>query len=230
MDISLYYQEKGSGTPFILLHGNSEDGNYFKSQIDFFSNNYRMIAVDTRGHGKSPRGDAPFTMNQFVEDLSNLLKKLELSQVILLGFSDGANIAMKFAIKYPERIKALILNGGNLNTKGVKRTTQVFIELGYKITKMFSKKSEDARKNMELLGLMVNEPNIKIEEIQSIKIPTLVIAGKNDIIKESHTREIADNIPNAKLSIIKGNHFIANKESKAFNQEVEKFLVKTLKN
>lgn len=230
MDISLYYQEKGSGTPFILLHGNSEDGNYFKSQIDFFSNNYRMIAVDTRGHGKSPRGNAPFTMNQFVEDLSNLLKKLELSQVILLGFSDGANIAMKFAIKYPERIKALILNGGNLNTKGVKRTTQVFIELGYKITKMFSKKSEDAKRNMELLGLMVNEPNIKIEEIQSIKIPTLVISGENDIIKESHTREIADNIPNAKLSIIKGNHFIANKESKAFNQEVEKFLVKTLKN
>lgn len=230
MDISLYYQEKGSETPFILLHGNSEDGNYFKSQIDFFSNNYRMIAVDTRGHGKSPRGDAPFTMNQFVEDLSNLLKKLELSQVILLGFSDGANIAMKFAIKYPERIKALILNGGNLNTKGVKRTTQVFIELGYKITKMFSKKSEDAKRNMELLGLMVNEPNIKIEEIHSIKLPTLVIAGENDIIKESHTREIADNIPNAKLSIIKGNHFIANKESKAFNQEVEKFLVKTLKN
>lgn len=230
MDISLYYQEKGSGIPFILLHGNSEDGNYFKSQIDFFSNNYRMIAVDTRGHGKSPRGNAPFTMNQFVEDLSNLLRRLELSQVILLGFSDGANIAMKFAIKYPERVKALILNGGNLNTKGVKRTTQVFIELGYKITKMFSNKSEDAKRNMELLGLMVNEPNIKIEEIHSIKLPTLVIAGENDIIKESHTREIADNIPNAKLSIIKGNHFIANKESKAFNQEVEKFLVKTLKN
>ena len=229
MDISLYYQEKGSGIPFVLLHGNSEDGNYFKSQIDFFSNNYRMIAVDTRGHGKSARGNAPFTMNQFVEDLNNLFKKLELTKVILLGFSDGANIAMKFAIKYPEKLETLILNGGNLNTKGVKRTTQIFIELGYKITKMFSEKSEDAKRNMELLGLMVNEPNIKIEEINSIKIPTLIIAGKNDIIKESHTREIADNIPNANLSIIDGNHFIANKESQAFNQEVEKFLIKTLK-
>ncbi len=229
MDISLYYQEKGKGIPFVLLHGNGEEGNYFKSQIDYFSDNYKMIAVDTRGHGKSPRGNAPFTMNQFVEDLSDLLKKRELSEVILLGFSDGANIAMKFAIKYPEKIKALILNGGNLNTKGVKKTTQVFIELGYKITKMFSKKSEDAKRNMELLGLMVNEPNIKIEEIHSIKIPTLVIAGEKDIIKESHTREIADNIPNAELTIIKGNHFIANKEPKAFNNEVEKFLAKTLK-
>lgn len=229
MDISLYYQEKGKGMPFILLHGNSEDGNYFKSQIDFFSNYYRMIAVDTRGHGKSPRGDAPFTMNQFVEDLNQILTKLELSQVILLGFSDGANIAMKFAIKYLEKIKVLILNGGNLNTKGVKKTTQIFIELGYKIAKMFSKKSDGAKKSMELLGLMVNEPNIKIEEIHSIKTPTLVIVGKKDIIKENHTREIADNIPNAKLSIIKGNHFIANKESEVFNQEVEKFLVKSLK-
>ncbi len=229
MDISLYYQEKGKGIPFVLLHGNGEEGNYFKSQIDYFSDNYKMIAVDTRGHGKSPRGNAPFTMNQFVEDLIDLLKKRELSEVILLGFSDGANIAMKFAIKYPEKIKALILNGGNLNTKGVKKTTQVFIELGYKITKMFSKKSEDAKRNMELLGLMVNEPNIKIEEIHSIKIPTLVIAGEKDIIKESHTREIADNIPNAELTIIKGNHFIANKEPKAFNNEVEKFLAKTLK-
>ena len=229
MDISLYYQEKGKGIPFVLLHGNGEEGNYFKSQIDYFSDNYKMIAVDTRDHGKSPRGNAPFTMNQFVEDLSDLLKKRELSEVILLGFSDGANIAMKFAIKYPEKIKALILNGGNLNTKGVKRSTQFFIELGYKITKMFSKKSEDAKRNMELLGLIVNEPNIKIEEIHSIKIPTLVIAGEKDIIKESHTREIADNIPNAELTIIKGNHFIANKEPKAFNNEVEKFLAKTLK-
>ncbi|MFR8233719.1 MAG: alpha/beta fold hydrolase [Clostridia bacterium] len=229
MDISLYYQEKGKGIPFVLLHGNGESGDYFKNQIDYFSKDFRMIAIDTRGHGKSPRGNAPFTMNQFVEDLSNLLKKLEVSKVILLGFSDGANIAMKFTIKYPEKVKALILNGGNLNTKGVKTTTQVFIELGYKITKMFSKKSEDAKRNMELLGLMVNEPNIKIEEIHSIQIPTLVIEGKNDMIKEKHTREIADNIPNADLSIIKGNHFIANKQPKAFNNEVEKFLIKTLK-
>lgn len=229
MDISLYYQERGNGLPFVLLHGNSEDGNYFKFQIDYFSKNYRVIAVDTRGHGKTPRGNAPFTMNQFVEDLNNLLEKLELSQVILLGFSDGANIAMKFAIKYPEKIKVLILNGGNLNAKGVKRTTQFFIELGYKITKMFAKKSDGAKRNMELLGLMVNEPNIKMKEIRSIKIPTLVIAGEKDIIKESHTREIADNIPNAKLSIMKGNHFVANKQPEAFNQEVEKFLVKALK-
>ncbi len=188
-----------------------------------------MIAVDTRGHGKSPRGSAPFTMEQFAEDLNNLLLKLNISQVILLGFSDGANIAMKYAIKYPEKIKALILNGGNLNTKGVRKFTQFLIELNYKIKKTFSKISESAKIKTEIWGLMVNEPDIKIEEIKSIKIPTLVIAGNKDMIKESHSREIADTIPNAKLSIIKGNHFIANRKPKAFNKEVEKFLLEALK-
>lgn len=117
MDISLYYQEKGTGEPFILLHGNGENGTYFNNQIKFFSDRYKMIAVDTRGHGKSPRGTAPFTMEQFAMDLNELMIKLEISKAIILGFSDGANIAMKFALKYPDKIKTLILNGGNLNTK-----------------------------------------------------------------------------------------------------------------
>lgn len=229
MDISLYYQEKGKGIPFVLLHGNGDNGDYFKHQIEYFSNEYRMIAIDTRGQGKSPRGTAPFTMEQFAEDLNIFLEQLGISNIILLGFSDGANIAMKFAIKYSDKIKALILDGGNLNTKGVKITTQIPIEIGYKLTKIFAKKSEEAKSNMELLGLMVNEPNIEIETLHSIQIPTLVIAGKKDIIKEKHTRQIAENIPNSELSIINGNHFIANKEPEVFNQEVEKFLIKTLK-
>lgn len=224
MDITLYYQEKGSKEPFILLHGNGEDGSYFKNQIDYFSDRYRVIALDTRGHGKSPRGTKPFTIEQFSHDLYDFMADLEISDAIILGFSDGANIAMKFAINHPDRVKALILNGGNLDSKGVKRTTQIPIEIGYKIAKRFSAKSPHAKKNAEMLGLMVNEPNIARNELSKIKAPTLVICGSNDMIKESHTRKIAANIPHAKLAIIHGNHFIANKKFVAFNQAVEDFL------
>ena len=59
VDIELYYQEKGAGEPFILLHGNGENGSYFVKQIAYFSGRYRVIAPDTRGHGQSPRGTAP---------------------------------------------------------------------------------------------------------------------------------------------------------------------------
>lgn len=187
-----------------------------------------MIAVDTRGHGKSPRGTAPFTIKQFAKDLNELMIELNISKAIILGFSDGANIAMEFALQHSDKIEALILNGGNLNPKGVKRGTQLPIEIGYKIAKIFAEKSEKAKHNMELLGLMVNEPDIKPARLHSIQVPTLVIAGTKDMIKKAHTKEIAENIPHAKLSIIQGDHFIANKEPDTFNKEVERFLQELL--
>ena len=224
MDITLHYQEKGKGMPLILLHGNGEDGTYFVHQIAYFSKQYRVIAVDTRGHGKTPRGTAPFTIEQFADDLYDFMEMMEIPEAVILGFSDGANIAMEFVMKYPEQVKALILNGGNLNPKGVKRGTQIPIEIGYQITKRFASKLPDAKKNMELLGLMVNEPNMKPEELAKITVPTLVICGTKDMIKESHTKEIAANIPDSKLKIINGNHFIANKCPDEFNQAVDEFL------
>lgn len=224
MNINLYYQEKGDKEPFILLHGNGEDGSYFKNQIDYFSDRYRIIALDTRGHGRSPRGTEPFTIEQFSCDLYNFMTSLNISNAIILGFSDGANIAMKFAIKYPGKVKALILNGGNLNPKGVKRTVQIPIEIGYRIARLFASKSPNAKRNAEMLGLMVDEPNIGLDELSKITAPTLVICGSNDMIREAHTKEIAGNIPHAKLSIMKGNHFIANRRYETFSKEVENFL------
>lgn len=224
MEIKLHYQEKGEGEPFILLHGNGEDGTYFEHQMEYFSRQYRMIAVDTRGHGQSPRGTAPFAIGQFADDLKDFMDELDISKAVILGFSDGANIAMKFVLKYPERVKALILNGGNLNAKGVRPTTQIPIEIGYRIASKFAEKSQKARKNAEMLGLMVNEPNIEAEELSKITVPTLVICGTKDMIKESHTKEIARALPNAKLAIIEGSHFIANENPEVFNRVVENWL------
>ena len=60
MDIRLHWEEKGEGKPLILLHGNGEDGSYFKHQMEEFSPDYRVIALDTRGHGKVPGERLPF--------------------------------------------------------------------------------------------------------------------------------------------------------------------------
>lgn len=99
MDISLYYQSYGNGFPLVLLHGNGGDSNYFAQQVPYFSRFRRVIALDTRGHGKSPRGTAPFSIRQFAEDLLHFLDEQNLPQVDLLGFSDGGNIALTFAAK-----------------------------------------------------------------------------------------------------------------------------------
>ncbi|MBC8534255.1 alpha/beta fold hydrolase [Yeguia hominis] len=227
MDIELYCQEKGNGEPFLFLHGNGGNSAYFKNQIEYFQSKYRVIALDTRGHGKSPRGDAPFTIAQFSCDLYDFMQAHQILSAVILGFSDGANIAMKFATEHPDMVKALILSGGNLDPTGVKRVVQIPIEIGYKIARRFAAKSTEAKKNAEMLGLMVNEPNIKPNALSRISIPTLVICGTKDMIKESHTKEIAESLPNAKMVILRGNHFLANQRPAEFNLAVDDFL-KTL--
>lgn len=224
MDIQLCAAEAGAGAPLIFLHGNGENGGYFEHQIRHFSKHYRTIALDTRGHGRSPRGTAPFRIAQFAQDLKAFMDERGIEQAILLGFSDGANIAMRFALAWPERVRGLILNGGNLNTRGVKPHIQLPIELGWRAASLFAKKLPEARRNAELLGLMVLDPNIPPEELAALHTPTLVIAGSRDMIKTSHTKEIAAAIPGAQLCILPGTHFIANQTPNAFNRAVEDFL------
>lgn len=224
MDISHYYIERGAGYPFILLHGNGEDSGYFLNQLEAFSPTFRVFAIDTRGHGKTDRGSAPFTIRQFADDLLGFMDGHHIDRANILGFSDGANIAMIFAVKYPDRVNKLILNGGNLNAAGIKRAVQIPIEIGYRIASRFSDKSPQAKKNAELLNLMVNDPNIAIDDLAKIQADTLVIAGTKDMVREKHTRLIAEAIPDAKLRFIRGNHFIANKNPTEFNHAVLDFL------
>lgn len=224
MDIQLHYEARGAGEPLILLHGNGEDGSYFVHQMAFFSQNYRVIAVDTRGHGQSPRGTAPFTIGQFAEDLLHLMDRLGLETANLLGFSDGGNIALTFALEHPERVDKLILNGANLFPGGVKRTVQLPIVLGYQIASLFARRQEKAKRNAELLGLMVKEPNLSPAGLSGLEVPTLVIAGTRDMIRARHTRLIAESLPNARLVFLPGDHFIANKQPDAFNRAVQEFL------
>ena len=224
MDIEHHFIEQGRGEPLILLHGNGENVDYFVGQIDEFARYYHVYALDTRGHGKTPRGEAPFTIRQFADDLLAFMDAHRIGKAHLLGFSDGGNIAMVFAMKYPERVNRLILDGANLDAKGVKRSIQIPIEIGYRFARLFAKKSEEARRHAEMLGLMVNDPNVRPEELSTIQAKTLVMAGTKDMIKEKHTRLIARSIPDSQLVILEGDHFIANKGPDAFNRAVLAFL------
>ena len=88
-DFSPNFIERGAGFPLILLHGNGEDASYFSNQIDVFAERFHVFCLDTRGHGKSPRGDAPFTLSQFADDLLSFMDAHDIEKAHILGFSDG---------------------------------------------------------------------------------------------------------------------------------------------
>lgn len=223
----LFYKSVGEGHPLILLHGNGEDCTYFDGQISFFAKHRRVIAIDTRGHGKSPRGEASFSLNTFADDLYDFMKSHGIEAADILGFSDGGNIALLFALTHPETVTRLILNGANLSLKGIKPSVQLPIELGYRLARSFAKKSDRAKANAEMLGLMVNEPHISPKSLERLKMPVLVIAGTNDMVKRKHTRLIQSSIKNSRLVLIKGDHFIANRRPEEFNRAVLDFLETT---
>ena len=224
MDIQHFYMEKGQGSALILLHGNGGSCGYFQGQLDAFSKRYHVYAPDTRGHGKTPRGEMPFTISQFAEDLLCFMDGHDIEKAHLLGFSDGGNIALIFALRYPDRVERLILNGANLDPSGVKRRAQLPIEIGYRTARRFAAKSASAKANAEMLGLMVNEPNVRPEELAKVRAKTLVIAGTRDIIRRPHSELIARSIPGSRLVFIEGGHFIAAKNPAAFNRAVLDFL------
>ena len=220
--ISLAYKKAGEGKPLILLHGNGGSSADFALQTNYFSGFREVISVDTRGHGNSPRGDVPMSFPQFAKDILAFLDEQEIEKADIIGFSDGANTAILFAAENPKRVGKLILCGACTSPKAVKRSVQIPIEIGYWIASRF--KNPKAKKNAEILGLMVNDFGISEEHLRQIQAETLVLAGTKDMIRESHTKMIAETIPQAKLMFLEGDHFLPMKRANAFNRAVEEFL------
>ena len=170
-------------------------------------------------------GSAPFTLSQFADDLLHFMDQNDLDQADILGFSDGANIALLFALRYPERVRRLILDAANLYPEGLEPWLLQSFRDSYDAA--MQEDSPEAAYSAALLELMLNEPHISPEELHAITAPTLVMAGDRDIIQWEHTILIADNIPNARLAIIPGGHEIAREHPAAFNQAVRAFFEET---
>ena len=225
MDIQLHYTQTGSGFPLILLHGNGEDSTYFEHQVPAFSKTHTVYAVDTRGHGKSPKGTSPFTLSRFAEDLLAFMEERGLARADILGFSDGGNIALIFALRHPQRVRRLVLNAANLFPEGMEPWLLEDLVREHRALAHAERPEELHQK--QLLELMLREPQIDPAELSALTCPTLVIAGDQDVILASHTRLISDSIPGASLAIIPGPHDCAFRNPAAFNAAVERFFEET---
>ena len=202
---SEYFPADPQAPTLILLHGNGEDHTYFVKQIPAFSPHFRLVLMDTRGQGQSTGGDGELNFSVFAADLLALMDHLQIAKAHLLGFSDGGNLALTFALAHPERVQSLILNGG--------------------CCRLLSPFSHKARQNGALLGLMVNHPHIPSQALAALTMPALVIVGERDMIRDRHSQLIARSLPNAQfVRIPGGDHFCAAKCPEVFNHAVLSFL------
>lgn len=190
-NVKLYYEEYGSGQPIILLHGNQETHEIFDKLINKLKDNYKVYAIDSRCHGKS-ENPKEISYNLMCDDIIDFIKKLNIEKPILYGFSDGGIIGLLIAIKETNLLSNLIISGANI-------TSDVFTFFDSLITKIFYFFTRS-----KYIKMMLDEPNIPLEDLHKITIPVHVLAGEKDVIKYEHTKLIADNISNSTIEIIKG--------------------------
>ncbi|MEP7166335.1 MAG: alpha/beta hydrolase, partial [Ferruginibacter sp.] len=225
--IKIYYEEYGKGEPVLLLHGNSSSISLFQRQIPELSKQFRVIAVDTRGQGRSTEDGKTYTYDLFADDMNALLDNLLLDSVNIVGWSDGGNTGLIMAMKYPSKVKRLITMGAVVFIDNTVVGKWVFKELNKQKKELKMDTTAWAVNRLRLIDLLLTEPRHTFEELRSIKCPVLVIAGEKDIVKEEHTKGIAANIPNSTLMIVPNEkHEFPSDNPAAFNKAVIEFIKK----
>lgn len=215
----IYYEEYGKGHPLIFLHGNNGSISDFYQQIPFFSKYYHVIAIDTRGQGKSTDlTKEDYTYEEFANDLYEVIQHLNLEKMSIMGWSDGGNTGLIFNSQHPELVSKLVTIGANLNPSGVSEDF---------INDLKKQISENEAGNQRLIKLMLNHPDITSKQLIHITNPVLIIAGSDDVIKEEHTKEIQKLILNSELEIIpNATHYIPFEKPKKLNELIFEFLKK----
>lgn len=225
-DAEIYYETYGTGEPLLLLHGNSQSIRAFSYQIGELSKKYKVIAVDSRGQGKSTDATTgALTYDKFADDMKQLMDTLRIKKANILGWSDGGNIGLIMAVKYPGYVNKLAVMGANLfpTTDAVSDTTLKQVKEG--LAHLQTKDDAYSKMEVRLFNLLLTEPHLTFDEIKTIKAPTLIMAGEHDVILDSHTRAIAAAIPNSKLVIFTGaSHYAPVEEPLWFNRTVLQFL------
>lgn len=223
-DGNLYYEVYGTGQPLLLLHGNGASISSFYKQIPELAKSYQVIAVDTRAQGKSTdRTTLPFTCEKFAQDMKLLMDSLQIKQANVVGWSDGGNIGLIMAAKYPTYVSKLVTVGAVMSPEGVE--PGLLNQFKTSMNKAGQTSDNATTTRQRLLTLLVSEPHITDNELESIKVPVLVIAGEKDIVKRKHTQEISDHIKRSKLLILKdATHYAPQEKPVEFNRAVLEFL------
>lgn len=189
--ITLYYEVAGEGPAILFVHGNGEDHRIFAETKELLTEKFTVYALDLRGHGKSFK-DQELSYEVMAEDVVRFVMTLKIKKPVYCGFSDGAILGILAASQYPQLFHKMVLCGANAFPEGLKSHWLKLFAL------------MEGLKPDPKTRLMLHGPRIFQKELGSIQIPTLILAGERDMIRESHTRFLFTCIKNSALKIIPG--------------------------
>jgi pimeloyl-ACP methyl ester carboxylesterase len=233
----IWHATYGAGPPVILLHGGlGHSGNWGYQIPALIEHGYRAVLIDSRGHGRSTRDDRPYTYELMAADVLAVMDSLHVERAALVGWSDGACIAMVLAAQAPERVAGVFFFGCNMDPSGTKA-----IEFTPVLKRCFDRHVKDYAQLSatpdqfdalaDAVGLMQRtQPNYSAQDLAAISVPVVIAQSEHDeFIKREHAEYLARSIPGAEFVLLAGvSHFAPLQRPDQFNAVMCAFLAKVL--
>ncbi|MES2660602.1 MAG: alpha/beta hydrolase [Verrucomicrobiota bacterium] len=213
--IELYYETFGAGDPLLLIHGGGATIESWFAQIPDFSEKYKVIVPDSRGHGRTNDAAGPINFGLMASDFAALLDHLGMKGVSIVGWSDGGVIGLQMAMSRPDLVRKVVTLGAHARPDGMTAEFKAEVEgsspdhfpailvEGYKAL------SPDGPEHWpvvfeKLKSMWLTLPNFQDEELKRIQCPVLLMVGEQDIVREEESKRIASLIPKARLKVLTG--------------------------
>jgi pimeloyl-ACP methyl ester carboxylesterase len=243
----LNYLEAGSGKPIICFHATPASAEFYRPQLERFSRDYRVIAVDLRGHGDSEKPPGAYRIGEFLEDYIELFGKLELEDFVLVGCSVGGIVAQLYALEHGANLRGLVLIGSPCSRRGrdVTGFKKAVKERGWEsvaaglVDKQLHRDTPPGIKRWALAEYLKTPLHVReaeeeallaevhhTERVQEIAVPTLLVAGESEEREIFEQMELmSQRIPDAEWHVIKGAAHMPNFEKPAeFDAIMARFL------
>jgi pimeloyl-ACP methyl ester carboxylesterase len=235
----IYYETSGAGEPLLLLHGGFGTVEDFASQTPELAKHYKVVAFERPGHGHTADNAEPFSFTTMDSYTVDFIEALKLGATNLVGWSDGAIIALLVAVSRPDLVKRLVCVSGLFDTKAQSPedlnwirslTAESFRKSMAPLVRRYDDVSPDGPAHFPVVlektkRLWLNEPNISREELARLSAPTMVMAGDRDAVPIEHTLDLFRSIKGAQLCIIPGaTHFLLSEKPDAVNGAILEFL------
>ena len=230
--VRIWYETYGGGPPVLVLHGGAGSLEDMREQIRALAETHFVVAVDSRGHGKSTDSDAALSYALMADDMLKLLDQLNIRRADIVGWSDGGIIGLDLAMHHPERVGHLVAIGANYDVDGLNEKPDM-AESAPPVPGFYARNAPDPSHWPELyrkvVTLWATQPHYTISELGHIKAQVLIMAGEFDVIKRTHTDQLARAIPNAEEAIIRGGtHNMVSRQADAVNARILPFLARPL--
>ena len=224
--IKIYCEIYGDGQPVLLTHGNGGSISAFSKTIPYFAKKYKVIAVDSRAHGKSTDSRDSLSFEMMADDLSALLDAMHIKKSYVIGWSDGGINAIVMAMRHPDKVIKFASTGANLWPDSTALTPATWKDMRDTYAKDKDKPRTTAKEKNDWKIFMLDwlQPNIKLSELSAIQCPSLIICGDRDLIPVEHTNQIFQSIKHGYLWVVPhSGHGTLIEHADDFNKKVDDF-------